>query len=57
MIVVIAMLTGIYELSALMALFALNATMIMFGWVMETQNEGRPVVDWMPYWFGVLAGD
>lgn len=56
MIVVIAMLTGIYELSALIALFAVNATMIMFGWVMETRNEGRPVVDWMPYWFGVFAG-
>ena len=56
MIVVIAMLTGIYELSALIALFAVNATMIMFGWVTETRNEGRPVVDWMPYWFGVFAG-
>jgi hypothetical protein len=56
MIMVIAMLTGIYELSALLALFAVNATMILFGWAMETRNEGRPVVDWMPFWFGVFAG-
>lgn len=56
MIVVIAMLTGIYELSALAALFAVNACMILFGWVMETRNEGRHRIDWMPYWFGVFAG-
>ena len=56
MIVVIAMLTGIYELSALVTLFALNATMILFGWVMEVRNEGRASIDWLPFWFGVFAG-
>lgn len=56
MIVVIAMLTGIYELSALIGLFAVNTAMILFGWLMELRNEGRSVVDWMPYWCGVFAG-
>lgn len=56
MIVVIAMLTGIYELSALVTLFALNATMILFGWVMEVRNERRASIDWLPFWFGVFAG-
>ncbi|HZD18868.1 MAG TPA: heliorhodopsin HeR [Actinomycetota bacterium] len=56
MIVVIAMLTGIYDVAALILVFALNATMILFGWLMETRNEGRERVDWMPFWFGVFAG-
>lgn len=56
MIVVIAMLTGIYDLVALILVFALNATMILFGWLMETRNEGRDRIDWMPFWFGVFAG-
>jgi len=56
MIVVIAMLTGVYDVAALLALFAVNACMILFGWVTETRNEGRGRVDWMPFWFGVFAG-
>jgi hypothetical protein len=56
MIVVIAMLVGIYDVAALLPLFAANASMILFGWVMETRNEGRERVDWMPFWFGTFAG-
>jgi len=56
MIVLIAMLTGISELSALIALFGVNAAMIMFGLAMERANRsGRPVI-WRPFVFGCIAG-
>lgn len=55
MIVLIAMLTGIRDLAALIAIFGVNSTMIMFGLLMERQQEpGRP--DWSAFWFGSLAG-
>jgi len=56
MIVVIALLCGVYDLSTLILLFALNACMILFGWVMETQNQTTKKVDWTPYIFGCFAG-
>lgn len=58
MIVVIAMLTGIYDLGSLIMLFALNATMISFGLVMEMQNKGlgRNEVSWTPFWIGSAVG-
>ncbi len=56
MIVVIGMLVGIYDVASLMLLFAANASMILFGWLMETHNAGRERPDWTAYWFGVLAG-
>jgi hypothetical protein len=56
MIVAIAMLTGIYDVVALSGLFAANASMILFGWLMEVMNApGRPV-KWLPFWFGCMAG-
>jgi len=39
MILVIAMLVGIYDIAALLALFFLNAMMILFGWLMELHNQ------------------
>jgi hypothetical protein len=56
MIVVIAMLVGIYDMVALIALFAVNATMILFGWLMELHNQSTQRTDWTSYWFGVFAG-
>jgi hypothetical protein len=58
MIVVIAMLTGVYDLGSLIMLFALNATMISFGLVMEMQNKGleRDEVSWTPFWIGCAVG-
>ena len=56
MIAIIAMLVGIYDIAALIAIFGVNACMILFGWVMERYNLGRPTVDWLAYWFGVIAG-
>ncbi len=56
MIVLIAMLVGIYDIAALVAIFGVNASMILFGWAMERYNLGRVTVDWLAYWFGALAG-
>jgi heliorhodopsin len=56
MIVVIAMLVGVYDVAALIAIFGVNACMILFGWVMERYNTGRASIDWLAYWFGCFAG-
>lgn len=56
MIVVIAMLVGVYDLSSLILLFSLNAMMILFGWVMELHNQTTPKTNWTSYIFGCLAG-
>jgi len=58
MVVLIALLPGIGDVAALVALFGVNASMILFGWLMETGNDpadGRPV-DWTPFWMGCVAG-
>lgn len=56
MIVVIAVLSGIREVGALVAIFGVNAAMILFGWSMESANQGRDKVQWNHYVFGVIAG-
>lgn len=56
MIVVIGMLCGIYDLATLILLFTLNACMILFGWMMEIQNQTTKNVDWTSYIFGCFAG-
>jgi hypothetical protein len=56
MIVVIAMLVGIYDIASLILIFAVNATMILFGWLMELYNQRTEKTNWTPYWFGVFAG-
>lgn len=55
MIVLIAMLTGISDIAALVALFGVNASMIFFGLVQEhytRPGEGSL----LPYWLGCIAG-
>jgi len=56
MIVVIAMLAGIYDIAALLGLFFLNAMMNLFGWMMELHNQTTKRTDWTSYVFGVIAG-
>jgi hypothetical protein len=56
MIVVIAMLVGIYDIASLLLVFALNATMILFGWLMELHNQTTERTNWTAYWFGCFAG-
>jgi heliorhodopsin len=56
MMVVIAMLVGIYDIVSLIAIFAVNATMILFGWMMELHNQTTERTNWTAYWFGCFAG-
>ena len=56
MIVIIAGITGITDVVALLALFGINASMILFGWLMETTNERGRRVSWTPFAFGCVAG-
>ena len=56
MIVVIAMLAGIWDLGTLVGLFGLVAVMNLAGLLMEQRNESTDELDWTPYWVGVVAG-
>jgi hypothetical protein len=56
MIVIIAMLVGIYDIVSLITLFSINACMNLFGLVMEAYNQNREKVAWSPYIFGTFAG-
>ncbi len=56
MIVLIAGITGISDVAALLALFGVNASMILFGWLMETHNDPGPGADWSPFVFGCIVG-
>lgn len=56
MVVLIAMLAGVREGTALVALFGANAAMILFGLVMERQNLGREAVQWRPFVYGCVIG-
>ena len=55
MIVVILQLNGVAEYISLLAVFGVNASMILFGWLQEryaTPGDG----DLLPFWFGCVAG-
>ncbi len=55
MIVLIAQIVGITDVAALIAIFGVNASMILFGWLQEkyeTPGEGG----WVPFIFGCIAG-
>lgn len=55
MMVLIAMLTGISDSGALIAIFGVNASMILFGLLMEKyETPGRP--SWLSFLFGCFAG-
>ena len=56
MIVLIAMLTGADELVTIVALFGVNAAMILFGWMMELHNQSTDRTDWTAFWFGSIVG-
>ncbi|HLN79197.1 MAG TPA: heliorhodopsin HeR [Nocardioidaceae bacterium] len=55
MIVLIAQLVGISDIAALVALFGVNAAMILFGWLQEKYEEPRSH-GWLPFIFGCIAG-
>lgn len=55
MIIVILQLNGVTQISTLLAVFGVNVSMILFGWLQEkytTPGNG----DMLPFWFGCIAG-
>jgi hypothetical protein len=55
MIVLIAQITGISDIAALIAIFGINGCMILFGALQEKyEKPGKP--SWLPFWFGSYAG-
>jgi len=55
MIVLISQITGISDIAALMAIFGINAAMILFGALQEKyEKPGKP--NWLPFKFGSFAG-
>lgn len=56
MIILIAVLFGVYDIGALILIFMINATMNLFGLLMEKMNQAREKVTWLPFIFGSVAG-
>ena len=56
MIVVIAMLSGVFDLPTLVLLFSLNATMNFFGLMMELHNQTTEKTNWTSFAIGCFAG-
>jgi hypothetical protein len=56
MMVAIAMLAGVYELSLLIAVFGFTAVMNLMGLVMEVHNQTTKRTNWLSYIIGCIAG-
>lgn len=56
MIVLIAMLFGVYEVHTLFLIGGVNACMNFFGYAHEVQNTAGKPVDWSNFIFGCFAG-
>ncbi|MEI7578884.1 MAG: heliorhodopsin HeR [bacterium] len=56
MIILIALLVGIYDLGALILMFGLNAMMILLGLMMELHNQTTKKTNWTSYIFSCIAG-
>jgi hypothetical protein len=56
MIVLISTFVGVWDLWSLVMISVLNATMIMFGHLMEKINQHTEKTDWSSYLFGCISG-
>lgn len=56
MMVAIAMLVGIYDLTSLAMIFALVSIMNLMGLVMEVHNQTTGKTNWLSYFIGCWAG-
>ncbi len=56
MLVIIALLCGIFDIGTLILIFGACAVMNLCGMLMEMRNQNREKVDWMPFWVGCIAG-
>jgi hypothetical protein len=55
MIVLIAQVTGVADITAIISIFGVNASMILFGWLQE-KYEDPGNGGWLPYIFGCITG-
>lgn len=56
MIVLISVLFGVYDIGTLIVIFLLNASMNLFGLLMEKINEDKEKTNWLPFIFGSVSG-
>ena len=56
MVVLIALLSGVFDVPSLILMFTLTATMNLFGLMMELYNQTAEKTKWTPYVFGCIAG-
>jgi len=56
MIVLIGMLSGIWDLGAIILMFGINAMMNLFGIMMEYHNQHTQKTDWTAFIYGSIAG-
>jgi len=56
MVVLIGMLSGIFDVPTMILLFGLTAAMNLFGLEMELRNHGAEKVDWTPFTLGCIVG-
>ena len=56
MMILIAMLNGMWDVPSLVLIFGLNAAMNLFGIMMEYDNENREQVRWTAFIYGCIAG-
>lgn len=56
MIVLIAMLCGLYDIAGLIMAFALTAVMNLCGLVMEVHNQNTQKTNWLSFVVGCIAG-
>jgi uncharacterized membrane protein HdeD (DUF308 family) len=56
MIVLIGMLCGLWDIGAIILIFGVNATMNLFGIVMERHNQTTHKTDWTAFIYGCIAG-
>ena len=54
-IFLIALITGVSDVVAIICLFGVNASMILFGWLQE-KYEQPGNGGWLPFIFGCIAG-
>ena len=56
MIVLIGLLIGLYDLGALILIFGVNASMNLFGILMEMHNQYTEKTNWTAFIYGCFAG-
>ena len=55
MIVLISQIVGVSDLAAIISIFGVNASMILFGWLQE-KYESPGNGGWLPFIFGCITG-